>query len=316
MKRTMLCLLALTILLIGSFSEARVGGGRSFGSRGSRGFSPPSSTNNSPYRSYQAPSNPSPFQSQPSQTYANPLQTLQRPSVLHSLGAGLAGGFLGSMLFRSMGGGGIGSGYSGIPGVQSGAGVGPLEILLFAGLLFFLIKMFMNRSQTTSASSSSQGAANLMKQARQESWPETTNTTSAPIFRGTQPINPDIAMDLFFRVQGAWKNRNILPIENILDRDAKIYLDEEVSKLKINRRINCLENIAVRSTEIVESWEEAGKDYSTVRFTANLLDFTIDEQTEQVVEGNRTNPVKFEEYWTFSKETKEFQWKLSAIQQS
>jgi len=38
--------------------------------------------------------------------------------------------------------------------------------------------------------------------------------------------------------------------------------------------------------------------------------------TGEVVEGDRLNPVKFEEFWTFTREIGSSQWQLSAIQQT
>ena len=37
----------------------------------------------------------------------------------------------------------------------------------------------------------------------------------------------------------------------------------------------------------------------TVHFLASMLDYTIDERTNDVIKGSRNEPVKFEEYWTF-----------------
>jgi len=79
--------------------------------------------------------------------------------------------------------------------------------------------------------------------------------------------------------------------------------------------VNRLENIAVRSVELTETWQEEGRDFVTVRFLANLLDFTTDESGTQLVEGSRTEPVKFEEFWTFARPVGPGAWRLSAIQQ-
>jgi predicted lipid-binding transport protein (Tim44 family) len=52
-----------------------------------------------------------------------------------------------------------------------------------------------------------------------------------------------------------------------------------------------------------------------VRFLASLLDYTVDESSNQVLAGSSTEPVKFEEYWTFTRPLGPNAWKLSAIQQ-
>lgn len=90
----------------------------------------------------------------------------------------------------------------------------------------------------------------------------------------------------------------------------------DAEKLKSERKMNKLENIAVRSVDIVEAWQESGKDYLTVRFFANLLDYTVDETTGQVVSGSKTEPVKFEEYWTLTRTVGDNPWQLSAINQA
>ena len=52
----------------------------------------------------------------------------------------------------------------------------------------------------------------------------------------------------------------------------------------------------------------------TVVFTANVLDYTTDE-AGQLVDGSRTEPVKFEEFWTFVRPVGPGAWHLTAIQQ-
>ena len=71
----------------------------------------------------------------------------------------------------------------------------------------------------------------------------------------------------------------------------------------------------MRKVEISEAWQETGKDYVTVFFTANLLDYTVDDKTGQVVEGDKLNPVKFQEFWTFCRDVGGSRWQLSAINQ-
>ena len=53
-----------------------------------------------------------------------------------------------------------------------------------------------------------------------------------------------------------------------------------------------------------------------MHFLESLLDYTTDEKSGQVVEGNPVEPVKFEEYWTFLRPVGPNAWRLSAIQQA
>jgi predicted lipid-binding transport protein (Tim44 family) len=92
-------------------------------------------------------------------------------------------------------------------------------------------------------------------------------------------------------------------------------LQKDCDHLRAERRMNRLENIAIRSVDLTEAWQESGQDFATVRFLANLLDYTTDE-SGQVVEGSRVEPVKFEEFWTFTRPVGPSPWRLSAIQQA
>jgi predicted lipid-binding transport protein (Tim44 family) len=126
----------------------------------------------------------------------------------------------------------------------------------------------------------------------------------------------DLCMDQFFKIQGAWANRDVSGVRNLLTDEMYRIVKDDSEKLKSDRKINKLENIAVRSVDIVEAWQESGRDFITIRFYANLLDYTVDETTGQVVLGSKTEPVKFEEYWTFTRLVGNNPWQLSAINQS
>ncbi|HUL00114.1 MAG TPA: Tim44 domain-containing protein, partial [Nitrospirota bacterium] len=125
----------------------------------------------------------------------------------------------------------------------------------------------------------------------------------------------DLAMDIFFRIQGAWANRDLTAVNSILTVEMKNIFQQDIDSLLREKRVNRLENIAIRKVEPVEVWQEAGQDFIKALFTANLLDYTTDESTGAVVAGNKTEPVKFEECWTFTRPVGNNPWKLSAISQ-
>src|SRR5204862_2857651 len=101
----------------------------------------------------------------------------------------------------------------------------------------------------------------------------------------------EAASDIFFKVQAAWMTRDMSGASAVLTPEMQNILQSDCDKLRAARKINRLENIAVRSTDVTEAWQEAGHDYVTVRFLASLLDFTTDESGSQVLEGSRTEPV-------------------------
>ena len=123
------------------------------------------------------------------------------------------------------------------------------------------------------------------------------------------------ATDIFFKIQAAWTNRDMGRVTDLLTPEMRGVLQAQCDKLRADRRINRLENIAVRQAAVTEGWQEKGQDFVTVYFLASLVDYTTDESGAQVLDGSRTEPVKFEEYWTFTRPVGPNPWKLSAIQQ-
>jgi len=233
---------------------------------------------------------------------------------------GIMGGILGGMLFRSLG---FGSDLAG-----EGGGIGLFEILLMGALLFGIYWYIKRRRQAAAASAYYQSSMGTTEPSYQTSYGqgyESQRGEEWDLEKGLSYIRQmdssfdekkfqDGCMDQFFKIQGAWANRDMSVARSLLTEEMLRIIRDDAEKLKSEKRINRLENIAVRSVDIVEAWQESGRDYITVKFYANLLDYTVDESTGQVVSGSKTEPVKFEEYWTFTRTVGNNPWQLSAIQ--
>jgi len=317
MRKNRLKMLSLIIALLFAsitFFEhdafARMGGGRSFGSRGSRSYSPPSQYSNP---------GPSRQQAAPSQGQAAPAAPVGG-GFMRGIGGGLLGGLLGGMLFSSLGFGGMGSGFG-------GSGIGMIEILLLLGLGYFIFKMVKRRmggENLAYRTSSQQGGYQTETFPSHESGSRTREDDVSVGIGHIREMDPhfdeglfkETAMDTFFKVQGAWMNRELTTVQDLLTDEMKGVVQKDIDNLLREKKVNRLENIAVRKVEVVETWQETGQDFLTVLFTANLLDYTVDDSTGEVVEGSKTDPVRFEEFWTFTRPVGNNPWKLSAINQS
>ena len=314
---TTLSVMLLTLFLVTVDAWARAGGGSSGGSRGSRSYSAPArpSQGVSPSR----PSSPSSVQS------PMPQRSGWMSGIMGGIGGLVLGGLIGSMLFGGMGGlGGL------------GGGIGLMEILIVAALAYFAYSYLKRRRATAPAPAGYPTASYSGTSLPQPTWrPEPAAAATAvaeplagpgDLERGVAHIRQmdaafdparfgDTASDLFFKVQGAWMGRDMGTVRDRLTPEMFAVLQRDCDRLRADHRINRLENIAVRSVEVTEAWQESGQDYVTVAFVANLLDFTTDESGTQILEGSRTEPVKFEEYWTLTRPVGPNAWKLSAIQQ-
>jgi predicted lipid-binding transport protein (Tim44 family) len=252
------------------------------------------------------------------------------------LGGLLVGGLIGSLLFGGMG-GGLGHGMFG--------GIGLMEIVLIGGLIAFAI-IWMRRRQAAGAVGAPAYAGGYSGSASSSGgWQPSGGSTysgggssAAPaamldapaelsdLDRGIGHIRQmdaqfdpaafsESATDMFFKIQAAWTNRDMARVTDLLTPEMRGVLQAQCDKLRADRRINRLENIAVRQAAVTEGWQEKGQDFVTVYFLASLVDYTTDESGAQVLDGSRTEPVKFEEYWTFARPVGPNPWKLSAIQQ-
>ncbi len=232
---------------------------------------------------------------------------------------GIAGGMLGGMLFRSLG---MGGGWGG----AGGGGFGIFEILLIGGIIYLVYRFIKNRRESTQASENVYSMDNYREPSMQQSAAQAPLSPAEDMATGISHIRQfdpsfeeqlfcDQVLDLFFKIQSAWMNRDLLPAGALLTPEIRRTLQDDIDRLLKEKRVNRLENIAVRNVEIVEAWQESGQDYITTLIYANLLDYTTDDSTGQVVEGSKTEPIKFEEYWTVTRPVGNNQWQLSAIGQ-
>lgn len=309
------------------FAEARAGRGGSFGSRGSRSDSAPSrSSTPDSGGSFNDRTNPSSSFAQRPNTQTSPFGG---GGLMRGIGAGLLGGFVGSMLFSSLGFAGHGAAGTGW------GGPGFFDLLLLAGLGYLAYRWFSQRSMTPASASgpswsSGQRAREWSSEERFPSQGPVINLPPAQIRdldRGIEQIRVldhnfdaqrfcDQTMDLFFRLQAAWSTRDLTPLRQSLTEEVLAQLQTDVDRLKREGLVNRVENIAVRTCEIAEAWQESGQDFVTAYFYANCLDYDAKEATGEVVRGSKTEPTKFEEFWTFTRPAGNGAWRLSAITQA
>jgi predicted lipid-binding transport protein (Tim44 family) len=304
-----LALLTVTVTMYTTDAAARAGSG---GSRGSRSFSrpatPPASpaTPSSPSRQYAAP--------------AQPMQPQASRGMFGGLMGGLAGfalgGLLGSMLFGGMGGFG-------------GGGFGLMDMLLVGGALYLLYRFMMARraQQPALATAGGYGGGSTVDV------PSTGGgvATAAPpvevpseLDRGLGHIRQmDAGFDadaltatarrLFSEVQRALGARDMSAVNAELTPRMYNELTSQCERLRASGRTNHVESIDIRRAEATEAWQESGQDYVTVYVGGSLVDYTVDDTSGAVVEGNRASQ-DFAEYWTFVRNVGPNRWKLSAIQ--
>ena len=243
---------------------------------------------------------------------------------MSGLAGGLMGGAIGSLLFGGMAHGGMGGGIM-------GSGIGLFQILLMAGIGYFIYKRFFKKPAASGAAfrSTSEstgpydsgpamgGSVNAPPPPSSFGGGGTLEDGLAEIRRSEPGFDPqhfsEIASDVFFQVQAGWMRRDVQSYRHLLGVNLAAEYEGHFADLRAKGHINKLENISIRKVEIVDAGVDGNEEFVTVLFTANLLDYTVDEKSDAVVEGSKTNPVKFAEEWTWARSVGSENWKLEGI---
>ena len=292
----------LALALSPSLADARAGssysgGGKSsFSSQGSRGTRTNENNNAAPVTRSMTPSNPSATSPMgaPAPAYAGGGSFFQR----HPFMTGLAGGFLGSMLFSHLGGLGTGLGFL-------------LTLLIIGGVIFFLVRLlFGNRLATA-------GGGPM---------PRSLGAAAAPTaarFRGRDTTVGDADLNAFQNihaaVQEAWSRGDLAQMRRVLTPEMLSYFSEELTRNTSQGVQNIVSDVRLLKGEISESWEEGDLQYATAYLRWRALDYVIrlgrsPGDPDYLVSGDPRTPVEAEEVWTFVRRPGG-NWLLSAIQQ-
>ena len=275
-------------------------------------------------RSFSSPANRPAQQQAPSQV--NQRQQQSQPGGFgRGLMGGLLGGAIGAMLFGSLFG-------------ATGSGMGMLlPMLLLGGVGYFLYRRFANRPAAPTGTGYQPPSSPNLFQGGAGSF----GGSSVPPISPVSPMTPlhapdtleqglaeirfndpgfdekyflDVASDVFFQVQAGWMRKDLSAYRHLLGRQLAEEYDRHFAKMQELGQSNKLESIAVRKVEIVAAGSDNGEDFLTVLFTANLLDYTVDDTTGAVVEGSMTEPVKFAEKWTWARPIRTEEWKLEGVE--
>ncbi|CAN5354496.1 Tim44 domain-containing protein [soil metagenome] len=304
--------LALPLLLALPSADARVGGGGSSGSRGTRTFSAPPSTAT-------APNAAQPFNRTMTQPGSPGLGApaagaakdgfFTRPGM--GMLGGLAAGFLGAGLLGMLFGGGM---FSGLGGLSSIFGM-----ILQIGLIIIVVRLAMSwwqrRNQTASAyAGPTPGPA--VGPGAQTSYRSGTGfgigANAAPL--EILPADYEAFEKLLSDVQAAWSNEDVAKLHELATPEMVSYFTQDLAENKAKNDINKVSNVKLLQGDLAESWREGETDYASVAMRFALIDKTLERGTNRLVAGSET-PTEATEVWTFVR-PRGANWELSAIQQS
>jgi len=298
-----------TLGMLAGTADARVGGGFSTGSRGSRTFSPPPSTRTAPSvaplnRSVTQPARPG---------LNNPAQS---PGFFGGgFGRGLLGGFLGAGLLGLLFGHGLFGGLGGFASI--------LGLILQVGLVVLIGRFLWSMWQRRQPAFAS-GGPTLRDAGGMGSGPG-NGLGSGLGFGGNstgmagQPV--DVTQSdygaferLLGEIQTAYSNEDIGALRSHVTPEMLSYFSEQLSENASRGVVNRIADVRLLQGDLAEAWREGGTEYATVAMRFALTDRTLDRTSGRLVDGSEA-PQEVTEAWTFMRAAGG-QWVLSAIQQT
>src|SRR4051794_19738777 len=301
--------LALPLAMAISSADARIGGGGSSGSRGSRTFSAPPSTST-------APGTAQPFNrtfTQPGSPSAGAAATtagggfFNRGGMGRGLLGGLAAGFLGAGLLGMLFGGGM---FSGLGGLSSIFG-----LILQIGLIFLVVRLAMSWWQRRHAPASAYAGGPAAGPAAQPSFRSGFGLGSggaAPL--EILPADYETFERLLGEIQAAWSNEDVAKLHTLATPEMVSYFTKDLEENKANNDVNKVTNVKLLQGDLAEAWREGETDFASVAMRFSLVDKTLERTTGRLVSGSET-PTEATEVWTFARQ-RGADWELSAIQQT
>jgi predicted lipid-binding transport protein (Tim44 family) len=308
-------------VVVASTADARTGGGRSSGSRGSNTFSAPPSTNTAPGGG--ATINRSVTQPNTGTNVARPGTQqpagggmFNRPGGLFGGGllGGLAMGFLGAGLFGLLMGNGL---LGGLGGLASMFGL-LLQVAIVAGIAWFAWSWWQRRQQPALAQAAGpqpyremftggggSGAAPPVGAGRSA---EPTDDL------GISPADYDAFEKLLGDIQAAYSNEDITALRQHATPEMVSYFAEDLAENTSRGVVNRVSDVKLLQGDLAEAWREGSTEYATVAMKFSLVDQLVERASGRVVEGD-ARPQEVVEIWTFMR-GRGGNWILSAIQQA
>ncbi|PDT91114.1 hypothetical protein CO669_03545 [Bradyrhizobium sp. Y36] len=308
--------LALPTALAISSADARVGGGMSSGSRGSRTYSAPPSTTTAPGSA-----------SQFNRTYTQPGAGMNSAASAPARGGlfgraggfmgGLAAGFLGAGLLGMLFGGGLFGGLGGLSSI--------LGLIIQIVLVVFVVRLAMSWWQRRHAPQ----AAYANADAGSAQAPQTNYRSGGGLggglggfgFGGANNAPLEIKPDdyeaferLLGEIQAAWSNEDVAKLHTLATPEMVSYFEQDLAQNRARNVVNKVTNVKLLQGDLAEAWREGETDYATVALRFSLTDKTLDRNSGTLVAGSE-QPGEATEVWTFARRPGNG-WELSAIQQT
>lgn len=310
----------------GGFSRgSRSGGSDSMGSRGSRTYQ---QNGAKPIeQSTQAkPSTPPTQMATPppaaQSTPAAPASWWQRNPVMTGLLSGIAGSWIGHMIFGATDSSarsteaGEQSGEAGQAAGASGPNGMPLLLLMLmgGGVLYYLVKGRRDRTPAFSMLTRSSVVSGSLLDSS-----STTNLSADRAEIDVTSGDKAAFQQLLIGIQTAWGKQDLAGLRRLVTPEMIEYFSTALAEQASQDIVNHVEDVVLLEAEVRETWTEGTTDYATASLHWRARDYTVSltkprGESGYFIEGSDDEPSETTEVWTFMR-YRNGRWLLSAIQQ-
>jgi predicted lipid-binding transport protein (Tim44 family) len=291
-------------------ADARIGGGKSFGSRGSKTFTAPPATKTAPGA---APIERS-MTDKRSPTAAQNAQPGAGAAAQPSRFGGWGGLLMGGLFVAALG------GIFGFGAMASMLGF-VLQFALIGGAIYLVMSYIRSRNQPALASARGSSAAGGAP------GNDTPNRSPFTFSHGAEPTVAPLAIgkedfDCFERllgeIQTAYGREDTEGLGAKTTPEMFSHFSQELNDNEAQGVRNEVSDVKLLQGDLSEAWRENGSDYATVAMRYSLVDATVERATGKVVSGDRAETSEATELWTFRRDDRARAdgWQLSAIQQA
>jgi predicted lipid-binding transport protein (Tim44 family) len=316
----------------GGFGGGYSGGSRSsgaygsMGSRGSRTYdqngAKPIEQSTTPRQSAAAPPSASGSPSPTAQsTPAMRPSFMQRNPLLAGLAAGIAGSWIGHMLFGATDSiarttdTGDPTGETDTSGEAFGsAGILLILMLVGAGAFYYFLRV---RRVPTPDFSGITGGRTFSSSLQSELSVTPLHTAAVDI----EVTSADKATfhQVLISIQTAWSKQDLAELRRLVTPEMLSYFSTALAEQTSLDIANYVEDVVLLHAEVRESWTEDAMHYATIGLRWSARDYTVSLTKRQgesgyLVEGNEKTPTETSEVWTFLR-NQNGKWLLAAIQQ-
>ena len=315
-----------------SFAKARGGGGFSSGARGGNSSMGIGSRGSRTYQdngakpieqsTTQKPSATPP----PNASGAPPMQPApattsswwQRNPLLAGIAGGLAGTWIGHMLFGATE--SSAKTTDAEPGAASNSasnsfGLVILLMLVGAGALYYFKKVRQNPVPVFTGLSRNTAARRSLLDISSNSTDRPTTDTAYTVTTEDKAAFQQLLTD----IQSAWSAQDVAVLRPFVTPEMLSYFSTALAEDSSRGVQNHVEGVELLKGDVREAWSEDDHDYATVDLRWNARDYTVSTTIPRgepgyLIEGSEETSTESYEVWTFMR-VRDGRWLLSAIQQ-